>query len=42
MIANGDPHQLAVLRYGIRQNDEGVRYCDDAVRELGAVREESA
>ena len=42
LVANGDPHQLAVLRYGIHQNDAGARYCEDALRDLGAAEEESA
>jgi DNA-binding PadR family transcriptional regulator len=42
VIANGNPYQLAVLRYGIHQNEAGARYCEDAARELGRAEEESA
>ena len=42
VIANGDPAQLAVLRYGINQNDAGARYCADAIRALDPTREETA
>jgi len=34
LIAAGNPYQLAVLRYGIRQNDAGARHCEEAVRAI--------
>lgn len=42
VIANGDPHQLAVLRYGIALNEWGADHCTRAAGELAETREESA
>ena len=42
VLAVGDPYKLAVLRYGRELNEWGVRYCENAARELRPGREESA
>ncbi len=42
LVANGDPYQLAVLRYGIELNAWGEEYCRRAIRDLDPGMEESA
>jgi DNA-binding PadR family transcriptional regulator len=41
VLAGGNPHKLAVLRYGIELNEWGARYCERAARELRDEREET-
>ncbi|HEX6117633.1 MAG TPA: PadR family transcriptional regulator [Solirubrobacterales bacterium] len=42
VVAVGNPYKLAVLRYGIHQNESGARYCEDAARELRKNRKENS
>ena len=42
VVAGGDPHKLAVLRYGIALNEWGLDHCERAARELRPEPKEDA